>query len=372
MILYRLLRDLSPDSYCLISRGENESTEEYSRKLPGRHYPLRPGPRIPRGARFGTEYVNVLLGVVSRARSIARILRLEKCGAVVACSGDPFDLPASYLASRMAGVPFYAYYFDYYSSQLFDPHASVLARRSEPIFLKGAAGVIAPNEMQVDALRARYGVEATLIRNPCDLAEYEALPDEFEPAAGGEIRITYTGAVSPAHFDAFRNLLEALRLIDRPDVKLHLYTAQSPSHLAQEGILGPVVFHEHQAVSAVPAIQRRADLLFLPLAFASPYPELVRTAATTKLGEYLASRRPLLVHAPENSFVAWYCQQHNCGLVVDQSDPSKLAEAIRRFLADPRAWRARGGQNWERARAEFSIEVAQSRFARLLGLETPK
>lgn len=372
MIIYRLLRDLSPDSYCLISRGENESTEEYSRKLPGRHYPLRPGPRIPRGARFGTEYLNVLLGLLARARSIARVLGLERCGAVVACSGDPFDLPASYIASRMAGVPFYAYYFDYYSSQLFDPHASVLARRAEPVFLKGAAGVIVPNEMQGDALRDRYGVETTLIRNPCDISDYEALPDEAGPVADGEIKITYTGAVSPAHYDAFRNLLEALRLIGRPDVRLHLYTAQTPSELAREGIAGPVVVHGHQPLAAVPGIQRRADLLFLPLAFDSPYPELVRTAATTKLGEYLASRRPMLVHAPADSFVAWYCQRNNCGPVVGRSDPALLAEAVSRFLADPDAWGAAGAGNWERARAEFSIEAAQSRFAGLLGLERPQ
>jgi glycosyltransferase involved in cell wall biosynthesis len=372
MIIYRLLRDLRPETYCLISRQESDATKEYSSQLPGRRYHLPPEPRIPRGARYGAEHVNAALALLVRAGRITRIVRREKCVAVVGCSGDPFDLPASYLASRMTGAAFYAYYFDYYSYQLFEPHTRYLVQRSEPIFLKGAAGIIAPNEMQCDALRERYGVGSTLIRNPCDIADYEMLPgEEAAPPPDGETRITYTGAVSPAHYDAFRNLVGALRLLRRADIKLHLYTAQPPSDLARLGISGPIVIHEHQPQSAIPVIQRQSDLLFLPLAFNSPYPELVRTAATTKLGEYLASQRPMLVHAPADSFIAWYCQQHQCGLVVGENDPARLAEAIDSFMANRKAALVMGQRNWELARADFSIEESRARFTKLLGLEAP-
>ncbi|HYE16132.1 MAG TPA: hypothetical protein VD968_16965 [Pyrinomonadaceae bacterium] len=105
-------------------------------------------------------------------------------------------------------------------------------------------------------------------------------------------------------------------------MKLHAYTTQRAEELAGRGIGGPaVVFHPHLSVAEMPGVQRRADLLFLPLAFESPYPDLVRTSAPVKFGEYLASRRPVLVHAPPRSFISWYCREHDCGLVVDESDP---------------------------------------------------
>src|SRR5205823_2319116 len=103
----------------------------------------------------------------------------------------------------------------------------------------------------------------------CDVESYNAAPDYN---GGDEKRIVYTGAVYEAHYDAFRNLVRAIELLGREDVRLHLYTAQTPGELAEVGIKGPVVVHGHVAASAVPAIQKQADVLFLPLAFDSPYP----------------------------------------------------------------------------------------------------
>lgn len=371
MVIHRLLRDLSPDSYCLISQQTSAADLEqnnYSHKLPGRYYHLPPDWQIPRGSRFGVQTINVPVGVWLRARRVAGILRRERCGAVVAASGDLYDLPAAYLASRMTGLPFYPYYFDYYSYQSWCPISRWFARRMEPLLLRGAAQAIVPNEMLRDDLRRRYGVDSVVIRNPCDLSAYEGALDEMPARPRGERRIVYTGAVSEAHFDAFRNLVAAVNSLGRPDVRLHLYTAQSPEHLAARGISGPVVFHEHQPATAIPAIQRQSDVLFLPLAFASPYPAIIKTSAPGKLGEYLAAGRPILAHAPADSFVAWYIRQHECGLIVDENDPARLASALARLLNDVSLWRNFCTRARAQAQAEFSVPAAQVRFAEVLQL----
>jgi glycosyltransferase involved in cell wall biosynthesis len=382
MALYRLLRGLDPDDYCLISRQSYDAGSQqnnYSDRLPGRYYYL-PDLQITPSSSSGfikrlkiiTRIIlRILLipGVVWHGRQIAGIVRRENCGAVLACTGDLRDLPAGYLASRLAGVPFYPYLFDYYSYQWVEPISRWLAQLLEPVMLKGAAGVIAPNEFLRDALRHRYGVEATVIHNPCDLSEYETIPNDAPSGNGGEFGIVYTGAVYGAQFDAFRNLLAAIELLGRPNVKLHLYTAQSPRDLAERGISGPVVCHGHQPPSAIPGIQRRADLLFLPLAFNSPYPaELIKTSAPGKIGEYLAAGRPILVHAPPDSFVVWYFRRHECGLVVDQNDPAKLAQAIEQLLADAGLRQRLGERAWEQARTDFSVLTARSTLAGLMKL----
>nr|MBA3242661.1 glycosyltransferase [Acidobacteriota bacterium] len=123
---------------------------------------------------------------------------------------------------------------------------------------------------------------------------------------------------------------------------------------------------DHQSLSAITAIQRRADLLFLPLAFKSPYPELVRTSAPGKLGEYLAAGRPVLAHAPPDSFVVWYLRRYECGLVVDETDPHKLASAIERVLDDAALRRTLGERASEQAQSDFSISTARARFFALL------
>ena len=183
-----------------------------------------------------------------------------------------------------------------------------------------------------------------------------------------ETRIVYTGAVGPLQFEPFRNLLAAMARLDRRNVRLHLYTAQSPARLESEGIRGPVVVHPPQPLSAMPALQQQADVLFLPLALHSDHPDIVRTAAPGKMGEYLAACRPILVHAPPDSFLAWYFRDHQCGIVVDRSDPAELAAALELVLSDP-ALRARlRARAWERAEADFNLADARRQFAQAIGL----
>lgn len=375
MVIYRLLRALDPNDYCLISQqnhGAEAGRRDYFGRLPGRYYHLPPELQVTKDMPRWRRRLNILLGLIFglpvRAGRIARIIRGEKCEAVVACTGgDMLNLPAGYLASRRVGVPFYAYIFDDYANQL--PKLRFFARRLEPLLLKRAAAIITPNEFMRDVLRQRHGVEAIVIRNPCDISDYQASPINEALSSNGEIKIVYTGGVYGAHYDAFRRLVAAIELLNRWNVKLHVYTADPHSELTQEGIRGPVVFHEYQEASTMPRVQQQADLLFLPLAFNSPFPEVIRTSAPGKTGELLAARRPILVHAPPDSFIAWYFRQHECGVVVDESDPAKLAQAIERILSDESLRQRVSAHAWERALSDFSALVAQSRFAKLMKLD---
>ena len=342
-------------------------------RLAGTRYDLPPAPRLTRGYRLGLrlwrERVNFGVGVIVRARAIARILRREKCDAVVVCTGghEILDFPAAFLASRLTGTRFYAYLLDQYGHMVVHLLGKHIFARLEPMLLTRATAVIAPNEFLRDEVRRRHQVEALVIHNPCDLAEYDG-PANAEMPRDDETRIVYTGSVGPLQFEPFRNLLAAMARLDRRNIRLHLYTAQSPARLESEGIRGPVVIHPPQPLSAMPAIQQGADVLFLPLALHSDYPDIVRTAAPGKIGEYLAACRPILVHAPPDSFLASYFRDHQCGIVVDRSDPAELAAALELILSDP-AVRARlRARAWQRAEADFNLTDARRQFAQAIGL----
>ncbi len=383
-IIHRLLRDLDPASYCLLSSRDYVTGDQpnYSGRLPGKHFHLPPTFKLKRGYRFGLnplrENFNLVFGVFSRARAIARILRRERCEAVVVCTGgnEILDFPAGYLASRLVGAKFYAYLLDQYFHMVSYVLGEHFLQRLEPVLMKGATVVIAPNEFLCEDLRRRHGVEPVIIHNPCDLSDYDGPLEEDGAAAEGEagerreeVRIVYTGGVGPVHYDAFRNLLAAVAALGREDVKLHLYTAQPRADLEREGIGGPaLVYHEHESASAMPGVQRRADLLFLPLAFKSPHPEIVRTAAPGKMGEFLAARRPVRVHAPPDSFISWYFRRHGCGLVVDEDDPARLAVALDSILEDAALREELAARARERAEADFSLPQARARFAEVLRL----
>jgi glycosyltransferase involved in cell wall biosynthesis len=373
LVIFRLFQHADPAKYCLISpESSGPDKARYAGTLPGRRYELPKPFRVKRGERFGLRYaretININLAVRQHARRIADIVRREQCEAIVACTGDVTLLPAGFSASRTAGVPFYAYIFDdYVHRECEDPSAALWARRFEPRFMKGATKVIVPNEMLRDDLRRRYNVEAVVIHNSFDISPYAVNGNGVAASGDKEIKIVYTGEIYDAHYDAFRNMVHALQSLSRPDVKLHIYTNRSAGDLETLGITGPVVHHPGLPATEMPNVQMDADILFLPLAFESPYPNLVRNSSTTKLGEYLAARRPVLVHAPKDSFVSWYFRTNDCGVLIDENDPARVADGINTILSDDALCRRMATNAWACARRDFTIEASRDAFARLVG-----
>ena len=377
-IIYRLLKDLNPEEYCLLSATDytDGTGPNYTGRLSGRYYHLPPTFKFTRGYRFGLEGVrrriNLAMALALRSRTIAAILKKEKCDSIVICTGgrEILDFPASYLASKLTGARFYAYLLDQYSHMVSYVLGQSFLRHFESWILKRAAAVIVPNEFLRDELRNRFKIEAAVIHNMCELSVYNSsfnFQARDTQGKKNEIKIVYTGGIGPLHYDAFRNLLTAIELLEDKDVRLHLYTPQPEKDIRQQAVAGSrVIYHEHEPVSAMPDVQRRADILFLALAVSSPHPEIVKTAMPGKMGEYLASGRPILVHAPHDSFISWYFRNYECGVVVDEDDPRQLANAINSILTDAALRASIGARARERARVDFDHLKERKRFFEVL------
>lgn len=373
VMLHRLLSAVPSDRYCLVSikdYADEEAGARATERLPVPYFPLRFCRQLPIFRKFGlanvTATVNVLLTIVHRAAQIAVIVRKEGCEMLMACTGDLYDIPAAYLASRWCGIPFVPYIFDDYAYQWIGFNRE-LAKRFERIIMRGARAVIVPNEFMQQEYVRRHGVSSTIVRNPCHLPDLSGLDEAASHDARREISVVYTGAIYHAHYDAFRNIVTALAMLGRLDVKLHLYTAQPEDELKAQGICGPLVeLHPHVPQESVPAILRDADILFLPLAFETTISEVIRTSAPGKLGEYLAAGRLILVHAPQDSFVSWYVRTHQCGIVVDKNDPTELVKELAGVLADPLAGDSFREQARVQAEIHFTVDQAQARFVGLL------
>lgn len=373
VMLYRVLSAVPDDRFCLISikdystdEMETRATERFS--VP--YYRLRFCRQLPMFKSFGfakvTATINVLLTIVHRAVQIAAIAKKERCEMLMACTGDLYDLPAAYLASRWCGVPFVPYIFDDYAYQWVGFNRE-LAKRFERVIMRGAHEVIVPNEFMRQEYVERHNVSSVIVRNPCHLSHPLS---EKKPACrktGSGFSVVYTGAIYHAHYDAFRNMVAALVRLGRPDVKLHLYTAQTEDELKAQGVGGEMVkFHPHVPQESVPEILYNADVLFLPLAFETTIPEVIKTSAPGKLGEYLSTGRPLLVHAPHDSFVSWYVRANKCGMVVDRNSSQALSEALLMMIEDPLLAEEMGTRAREQAEKDFSLNVVQEKFQSVL------
>lgn len=373
-VIQRLLQDLPPTSYCLAS------VETYDRSVTreDQDAPWLPGPyfKLDAGARWTfllkrrplNRYARLIEAgpaILRRARQIQQLIERERCEIAVACSGDIVDLPATWLACRRTKCRFIAYMFDDYVEQwAFQPALRRLAAVLERRFVADAATVVVPNEFLRREYVARYARAPNLlvINNPWLSTPAQATGAKVR--SDGPARIAYTGSIYHVHFDAFRNLTQALQTLDGK-ARLDIYSATTPDILQANGIEG---YHHGGHVSDAEAVevQRDADILFLPLAFRSTAQAVIRTSAPGKMGEYLASGRPVLVHVPDDTFIAWYCREHGCAEVVTDPDPAALARAVERLLVDTDYRDRLVLAARRKAEEDFSPEAARSRFGRLI------
>lgn len=375
VLIRRLLSGLDPRAFCLLTSDQGRYSGEHIESLRMRYHRLPPV-RIRYLSKtnkwlFGASgVVGAVVGIARRAVHIVRIARRERCRGLVAFTGDFHDLPAALLASRLLRLPLYVYMCDYYSyREPYEPARRRLSPVLERLVVGGATRVICGTETLAAALADRYDIDPAVIHHPADLSLYG---DRVLPGcvpAGRELAIVYTGTIYHAQLDAVRNLLAAIELLQQRPAALHVYSGQSAAELRARGLTGRLVVHPHASAEAIAAVQQAADMLFLPLAFESQYPEVIRTSAPMKFGEYLAAGGPLLVHAPAGSFVSEYCRRHDCAAIVDDPDPQRLAQAIEALAGDG-SLRTRLIVNARtRAASDFGIEVASAKFCELLNLQ---
>jgi len=381
VVLYHLLKTIPPENYCLVTQKNlylYHYLEQCLPRLPARYFHLSPDYQVIRQmikALSGFPLRPLLMLILkNRVRQIKKILTKEKVEIVVVCTGDLFDPPAAIIAGYELGIPVILYTFDFYTHQWTDPLTRSFAKEFEDCIHKKAVHIIVPNEGIASEYNRRYGICPVVIHNPFDLAEYErnasGQQGKVDPGNGrsppGTMKIVYTGAVYDAHYSAFRNLLAAIPKTGIPDLTLHIYTPQSPKQIQSFGITGPVEIHKPRPNSEMPAIQRDADILFLPLAFDSPYPDIIRTSAPGKTGEYLAAKKPVLVHAPDDSFIAWFFKKHHCGEVAGEDDPEKLAKSICRIMKDAEYRQELVTNAYRTAQDHFDAEQARRKFIALI------
>lgn len=310
--------------------------------------------------------LNAVWGILDRARQISKIVRNEDCDLLIGCTGDLYDLPATWLASRWTDRPFIAYIMDDYIFQ-WTGFRRRMAGWLEPKFVNSASKVFVLNEFVGRYYAERYEVQPDIIHNPVSLPNLNQLDCHIVSFDHSTVNIVYTGSIYQAHFDAFRNLVEVLNNGEWQRVQLHIYTAQSKDSLERQGINGPaVVFHNHIPQEEVLKVLQQADILFLPLAFHSPISEVIKTSAPFKTSEYLAVGRPILVHAPADSFLCWYFRQYNCGMVVDQNDRQLLKESLDRLLGDGALRQSLAVAARQRAEIDFDISAIKQKVFSLL------
>jgi glycosyltransferase involved in cell wall biosynthesis len=202
-----------------------------------------------------------------------------------------------------------------------------LAAKLEHDVIAYADQRIAITKSAAEYLEQKHGFAFQCIPHTIDAT---LLPDGPRPAPEGAPTIHFAGSIyPPMNQDSVeRMVLATQQAKSKPRVDLC-----TPATL--EGPLDqPNVSKRFLKRDELIAAQRSATILYLPMAFESDKPMMVKSNFPTKAIEYYCSGRPILVHAPADSYLATIARKHNWAYVVDEPDVSALAEGIDQLIGD--------------------------------------
>ncbi|MDM4018457.1 hypothetical protein [Roseiconus lacunae] len=111
------------------------------------------------------------------------------------------------------------------------------------------------------------------------------------------------------------------------------------------------------------------DCLYLPQSFSSRSRELTELSFPTKLSDYVATGRPVFVHAPAYGSVARFCRRNQFGTVCQSLTPDDILETLRPLVQDPQKVEHQSQASVRVATEVLTYEAFASGTRQLLGIE---
>lgn len=271
-------------------------------------------------------------------RTSKKVIYQKKIEKIIAISDYGPALIASYFISRKNNISLILFFFDIYKGNFFPFPGSILASIFEPKLIKKAEKIIVTNNGTADFYIKRYGEEIrkkiVVIHNSTFAEPYLKLHTSYNPKP--PYTILFTGRIYWPQIRSIKNLIRTIEQIKEFDIIFKIYCPNPSDYLKKIGIqktekikiLKPLPSEE------MPKIQTKADILFLPLSWKTKSPEIINTATPGKLTDYLISGRPILIHAPNSSFLVKYAKENGFALVVDKENIDSLKTAIKKLVHD--------------------------------------
>ena len=331
IIMPKIKRNYSPVNHSKIEKGYYLDCRYYYLPFPDWHTNI-------------SRYMGIMIRLIHFCilpYSIIKgmlIIKKERISNIFVTSGYGYYFVLAYYLTKITKIPYSVYMFDLWTNeQVVSRIHRVLIKVFEKRIFKYAKNVFVMSEPLGDYYGRKLGISPVVIPHSVDLKKYNCLDTKKAIDAfpeGNFKKIVFTGMINSAQRDAIRNMVNTLRLPGMESIKLILFTRADVDLLRQTGISGENVILRYARPEEIPIIQKKADILFLPLAFNSSMPNLIKTAMPGKLPEYLAAGRPILVHAPKGCFISEYAKDKGFAVVVDKPDRFLLKEGVLNIIND--------------------------------------
>lgn len=354
VVMGALTRQFKPESFSIITI---KTTKEFRNSSEVEARTLRIGvPPFIRKMRIG-RYISLLTYPYLLWRSVKHAKRVGAKIVVVSFPSLNYVALGMAVAERL-DIPLVAYLHDTLVESLQNSSLSRAAKRIQNRLFKIAKKIFVMSDGMVDMYRRKYNLETIPLRH----IYLGPRPNEFAPCPVDAKTAFWSGQIYSINAPGLRRIS---RVIGAMGWRLFFSGLKSKARLEAVGLHGDWLdgkyFSNREEYYQK---MRSSGVLLLTLVghdeTAVGYEE-ISTVFPTKTPEYLASGRPILVHCPDDYFLAKFFKKYGCGLVVSDYSERAIRDGLR-FLSDEENAAAMRG-NAFKAVEQFFPEAVASVFS---------
>ena len=294
----------------------------------------------------------------SEKRKVIKLIKREKITHVVGVYPDLDFLEVARSASETCGVKFYAYLHDTLAEGLSHKRYKNIAKVVQQKIFDTSHKIFVMSEGMKDLYKDKYNVETTpVLHSFSEEVEEKELNNETV-----EKSIFWGGAIYAINKETVKRVHAACKELD---YTLTFSAANTPEKLDNLGF-------ENKNIKILPFLSREdyittvgnQQALLLSIDWpdeSAVHKDELGTIFPTKTIEYLISGRPILVHCPEEYFLAKFFKKHQCGIVLTDRDPKKIKEQIESVFNDEKKLKEMVANAYKTSK-QFHISSVKSIF----------
>ena len=345
ILVSRLLSDYPPDRIVVLTASRYLRVSPKEGRLACDHIAF---PTTYGWGRWGLGRVKNLvdwLTVPVLTLVAVRLIKTRRIKAIVTIAHDRFFVGAA-LAGWITDTP--------YVVLMHDDTVTPAERRSWILkcvlrswtrrVFRGASHIYAISREMQQLLKSEYGVDSEIQLPAAEPGAKRDRRSDFDltelSTHSHSAVILFAGAIGYSVEDGLKMLAEMLikgklQAYGIQSAELHLYTQLSPERIRNWGWDSHgITVHPWVSQQELQGVLQKADILFLPYSFSEASRFAVESAFPSKIADYLASGRPILVFGPQYSSLVRYAKEQGFAEVVDNYDEDALARGIRRIFSD--------------------------------------
>lgn len=321
-LLFEILRHF-PSEYFSVIHGVNDPPgKESDLRLPFRRKQIKflSDKNTPRAVRYFPKLYQFII-----ERHLQREISKGEIRKVYAHFPNALFLVAAYKVAKRNKLPLVVY-FDILWDAMSSGAELELSKMYEAKIFDYAEKVFAITEFACEYLNKKHGKQVTLIPHTVDtrlIRQTKKFTKLEKP------KIHFAGGIyEKMNTDSVLRMVEVVEKLNR-SIELEFCSPDLPAALIKKGY-NNVYVNKDKLIE----LQKASSILYLPQAFYSEKPVMIKNNFPTKVMEYVCSGVPILLHSPKDSYLTYIAKKNGFAFVVDKDDPVVLEEAIIKLLDD--------------------------------------